>query len=104
VSLSYPIFSFLSLYKISERFFQTFLVQNWKKFGKHIPKFFPRNFFSKDAFQNIYTRAKKKIGGYKRNMGWEEKYLKKNGDIKIGFGPFLSLTTKKQCFTYWSSD
>jgi hypothetical protein len=75
-----------------------------EKIWKTHSEVFSKEIFFKRRIPKYYTRAKKKIGGYKRNMGWEEKYLKKNGDIKIGFGPFLSLTTKKQCFTDWSSD
>jgi hypothetical protein len=44
-----------------------------KKFRKYILKFFSEAKKSKNAFQNIYLRAKKKIGGIRESLGWEEK-------------------------------
>jgi hypothetical protein len=34
--------------------------ENSKKFGKHIPKFFYKEKNSKNVFQNIYSRTKKR--------------------------------------------
>jgi hypothetical protein len=68
VSLLLPFFHFCPYIKITECVFRSFCSSNLENFRKtHLEVFFkPKK--PKNAFQNIYLRAKKENCGYKTNM------------------------------------